>query len=146
MSGRTFVLRTDNARDRMAAAWQFACEFLEIGERAKVTVDEFKSKRSLEQNSMFHAICGELAKQKQWAGVWLDTEAWKRLLVDAWARHEGQSQGRVVPSLDGASVVSLGIQTRSMKVADMADLITFAQWYCAENEVDCSGYKEQEAA
>jgi hypothetical protein len=41
----------------------------------------------------------------------------------------------VVPSLDGASVVNLGIQTRRMTVGDMADLITFAHAFCAERRV-----------
>lgn len=92
--------------------------------------------RSLDQNDMFHAICGDIAKQKQWAGQWLDVEAWKRLLVDAWARADGRMQSRIVPSLDGQSVVNLGIQTRKMKVGDMADLITFAQSYCVEHEIE----------
>lgn len=98
-------------------------------------IEEASSKRSLEQNSMLHAICSDLSKQRQWAGEWIDTEGWKRLLVDAWARAENRPQGKVVPSLDGKSVVNLGLQTRRMKVCDMADLITFAQAYCVEHDV-----------
>ena len=37
--------------------------------------------------------------------------------------------------LDGNSIVNLGIQTRRMKVGEMADLITYAQSWCAENGV-----------
>lgn len=133
-----FVLRVENARDRMKAAWEHACRYLELGMPVRVTVDEFKSTRSLDQNAKFHAICGELAKKKQWAGKTIDTEGWKRLLVDAWARATERSQGHIVPSLDGASVVPLGIQTRTMKVADMSDLIEFAQSWCAENDVRLS--------
>lgn len=91
--------------------------------------------RSTDQNAMFHAICGDLSEQKQWAGRWIDTEGWKRLLVDAWAREEGRVQAVVVPSLDNQSIVNLGIQTRRMKVGDMADLITWAQAYCADHGV-----------
>ena len=134
----TFILTPDNARDRMKAAWAFACRFLELGKSAKVTVEECTSKRSLEQNAMFHAICDDIAEQRQWAGRWIDGEGWKRLLVDAWARHENKAQAQVVPSLDGKSVVNLGIQTRKLGVADMADLITFAQSYCVENDVRLS--------
>ena len=131
----TFILNPDNARDRMKVAWAFACQFLQLGKSAKVTVEECTSRRSLEQNAMFHAICGDLAQQRQWCGHWIDTEGWKRLLVDAWARHENKAQAQVVPSLDGKSVVNLGIQTRKLKVADMAELITFAQSYCVEHDV-----------
>mgnify|MGYP003527078375 CR=1 FL=1 len=131
-----FILREHNARDRMKAVWDFACQILQHpGKAAKVKIEECQPTRTLDQNDMFHAICGDIAKQKTWAGHKLDTEAWKRLLVDAWARAEGKQQGRIVPSLDGQSIVNLGIQTRSMKVGDMADLITFAQAWCVENDV-----------
>lgn len=92
--------------------------------------------RSLDQNAMLHAICRDISKQKPWAGKRRDTEAWKRLLVDAWARATEKVQVEIVPSLDGQSVVNLGIQTRKMKVGDMADLITFAQSYAVENEIE----------
>jgi hypothetical protein len=130
-----FILKVENARDRMAAAWAEACRSLEVGKAVRVTVEECRSTRSIEQNAMFHAICGEVAGQVKWAGRWLDTEAWKRLLVDAWAREDNRIQGTVVPSLDGMSVVNLGIQTRRMTVGEMADLITFAQAYAIENNV-----------
>lgn len=131
----TFILRADDARVRMAAAWQFACSYLESGQDAIVTVKQYKPTRSLEQNAMFHAICGEIAEQKQWAGRRIDAEGWKRLLVDAWARESNRRQGDVVPSLDGSSIVNLAMQTRRMTVGDMADLITFAQWWATDNDV-----------
>ncbi|WP_312252738.1 recombination protein NinB [Stenotrophomonas sp.] len=131
----TFILRADSARDRMKAAWLFACEFLQHGQDVMVTVAEYKPARSKEQNAKFHAICGELAQRKQWAGRWIDAEGWKRLLVDAWARESNRQQGDVVPTLDGASIVNLAIQTRRMTVGDMADLITFAQAWAVDNDV-----------
>ncbi len=132
----TFILRPENGRVRMRAAWDAACAVLQFDKPVKVTVEEARLTRSIEQNDMFHAICGDIAKQRTWAGKRIDTEGWKRLLVDAWARTEGKGQGNVVPSLDGASVVNLGIQTRRMKVGDMADLITFAQAWAVENDVE----------
>lgn len=132
----TFILREHNARDRMKSVWDFACQILQHpGKAARVRIEECQPTRSLDQNAMFHAICGDIAKQKTWAGHKLDTEAWKRLLVDAWARAEGKQQGRIVPSLDGNSIVNLGIQTRRLKVMEMSELIEFAQAWCAENDV-----------
>lgn len=130
-----FILRPENARDRMRAAWNEACNVLQFGKPVRVEVKEARGTRSLDQNAMFHAVCGDIARQRQWAGRWLDTEAWKRLLVDAWARAEGKAQGTVVPSLDGESIVNLGIQTRRMTVGEMADLITFAQAWAVEHDV-----------
>jgi len=132
---QTVILKPDNARDRFAYLWRLACEILQFGKNVRVTLDEFKSRRSLEQNAKFHAICGDLAKQMPWAGSRIDTEGWKRLLVDAWARAERKSPGQIVPSLDGQSVVALGIQTRSLPVGDMSDLIEFAIAYAVDHGV-----------
>ncbi len=134
-----FVLRAEGgAWERMRDAWLFAKSILDGGKNVRVDIKELLPKRSLEQNAMFHAMCGEIAQQRQWAGQKLDGEAWKRLLVDAWAREEGRVQGHIVPSLDGQSIVNLGIQTRRMTVAAMADLITWAQAWAAENGVRLS--------
>lgn len=145
----TFVLNTGNARGRMADAWRFACQHLELGKAVRVEVKECKSTRSLEQNAMLHAICEDIARQRQWAGRWIDKEGWKRLLVDAWARSENRQQGDLVPSLDGASVVNLAVQTRTMSIGDMADLITFAQAWALDNDVvlrDVAPVRDQQMA
>ena len=145
----TVILRPENARERMAAAWRRACEYLELGRSVRLDLRECKSTRSLEQNAMLHSICRDISQQRQWAGKWLDTEAWKRLLVDAWARVDVRRQIEIVPSLDGQSVVNLGLQTRKMSVGDMADLITFAQAWACENGVrlhEARYTDEQEAA
>lgn len=96
------------------------------------------SRRTLEQNAKFHAICSDVAQQREWAGIRLDTTGWKRLFLDAWARHEGKMQGRIVPSLDGHSIVNLGIQSRRLTVDQMSELIEFAQCWCAENDIKLS--------
>lgn len=135
MTSRTVFLEVGNARDRMAYAWKLACEYLQLGKPVRLRIDDKQPTRTLDQNAKFHALCGDIAKQRKWAGQEIDTEGWKRLLVDAWARAEGKGQGRVVPSLDGQSVVNLGIQTRRMRVADMAELIEFAQAWAVDNGV-----------
>lgn len=65
--------------------------------------------RSNEKNAHLHAILGAIAKQKQWAGQWLDIEAWKRLMVAAYERAHGReveitrrSTGRASTSSTGA--------------------------------------------
>lgn len=131
----TFILRAGDARTRMAAAWQFACSFLEIGQDVIVTVKRYEPSRSKEQNALFHAVCGDISKQRRWAGRKIDVEGWKRLLVDAWARETDRQQGDVVPSLDGASIVNLSMQTRRLRVKEMGELITFAQWWATDNDV-----------
>lgn len=135
MTAQAVVLRPENAPQRWDFTWAKVCEYLELGKPVMLTVDEFKPRRSLDQNARFHAICADMAAQFPWAGQAIDTEGWKRLLVDAWARVEGKGQGRVVPSIDGQSVVNLGIQTRKMSVADMTDLMAFAEAWATEHGV-----------
>lgn len=94
--------------------------------------------RNNEQNKLLHAVCGDVAKQKKWASQYLDTEGWKRLFVDAWARETGRSPGKVVPSLDGESVVILNISTRKLSKRDFAELMDWIMAYCAVNEIRIS--------
>lgn len=142
---RTFFLDAEHARDRMVAIWRIVNEYLLAGKDVRIRIDEKQPTRTLEQNEKLHALCSDIAKQKMWAGQWIDTEGWKRLLVDSWARTEGKIQGRVVPSLDGQSIVNLGIQTRNMRVSDMADLIAFAEAYAIDNEVTLNDSRRETA-
>lgn len=134
-AARTLYLDSEHANERWHRAKEFVRELLAVSKSVRVRIDEKQPTRSIEQNERFHAICCDLAKSTPWGGKMRDTEAWKRLLVDAWSRTNNGVQCEVVPSLDGSSVVMLGIQTRSLRVGEMSDLIEFAQWWCAEHGV-----------
>lgn len=95
-------------------------------------------KRTDDQNARLHAMLGDIAKQRKWMGQQLSIDDWKRLLVDAWARQEGRHAARVVPSLDGQGVVTLGAQTRTMGVRDMASLIESIYAWGSEQGVQWS--------
>jgi len=136
MNSKSFTLTKSDARQNMVGAWELVTKMVAAGKRVRVTVGEMASSRSTEQNDRFHAICHELSQQRQWAGQTIDTEGWKRLLVDCWARATDRGQGKVVPSLDGYSVVNLGIQTRRLPVGEMSELIEFAQAYCTDHDVE----------
>lgn len=94
--------------------------------------------RSLDQNARLHAMCADIARQKDWAGRKWSTEDWKRLLVDAWMREARGAGGAVVPSLGNDGIVTLGLQTRSLGVKAMADLITSIQAWGDSNGVQWS--------
>lgn len=141
MTIRTYFLPKDDvakAESVMHLVIEEVAVMIRSNRKIRIRLDESVSKRSLEQNDMLHALCGEISKKRQWAGKERDVEAWKRLLVDAYSRAEGKSQCEVVPSLDGSSVVMLGIQTRSMTVAQMAELITWTQSWCWHEGVELS--------
>jgi len=71
--------------------------------------------RSDEQNKKYHAIIAEIAKQAQHMGARWEAESWKRFLIDQFATETGLQGGKVVPSLDGARVVQLGLQSRKLR-------------------------------
>ncbi len=124
-----FILRTDNARQRMAAAWQAACRFLELGQAVKVTVDEVKPTRTLDQNDKLNTMCGEVAAQVEWHGQWLTKDDWRHMFVASYRK--GQ---KVVPGIDGGFVV-LGASSRKLKVKECADVIELIYAFGTEHGV-----------
>lgn len=101
-----------------------------------VTISEPKKRRIQEEK--YHAMIGDIAKQCVFMGIKWDSDDWKRLLVDAFAkamREAGtplHNDGRVVPSLDMERVVQLGIQTRDFYVKEAAQFIEYLYAYGAE--------------
>ena len=90
--------------------------------------------RSAEQNSLLHAVLTDIAEQKQWAGQWLDSEDWKRLLVAAFGRANGNPP-TVLPSVDGHGVDMIFRRTHRMSKQEMSELIEFATSWAIDNGV-----------
>jgi hypothetical protein len=132
-----FIIRGD-ARSAMAAAYREAQRYVADGLAVRVTLEALQPTRTVEQNRLFHSVCRDLSQQVDWAGRKLDTEGWKRLLVDAWARESGRLQSSIVPSLDGQSVVAIGLQTRTMRIAELCELTEFAHAWGSERGVQWS--------
>lgn len=100
MSAQPFILRTENARQRMKAAWDAACRFLEAGKPVKVTLEEYEPFRTLDQNDKLNVMCGEVAAQVEWHGQRLSKDDWRHMFVASYRK--GQ---KVVPGIDGGFVV-----------------------------------------
>mgnify|MGYP003542979798 FL=1 len=102
------------------------------------------------QEERYHAMIGDISKQVDFLGKKRDSETWKRLLIDAYvrvarenAKAEGKQdpfagQGEVVPSIDGTSVVQLGVQSREFKVKQASEFIEYLFAYGAERGVTWS--------
>lgn len=133
MTSQTVILQPDNARARMRFAWDKACELLEFGRSVKITLDEFKSKRSLEQNRKLWAMLHDVADQVEWPVDGrlqrLSAEDWKDILSAGLHKHQRVAQG-----VDGGFVM-LGQRTSKMRVSEMVELIEFIQWFGAEKGV-----------
>lgn len=130
---QTFILRTDNARARMAAAWSFACQFLELGQSVKVSISECKLTRTLEQNALMWAMLHDIARQVEWHVdgrlQLLEAEDWKDILTAGLRKNQ-----RVAAGVEGGFVM-LGERTSRMKVSEMIELIEFMYWFGAERDV-----------
>lgn len=141
-----FVLRPENARERMTAAWRFACQFLELGRSAKVTITEAKPTRTLEQNSRLWALLTDVSRQVEWPvdGKMqrLSPEDWKDIFTAALTRGQRVAQG-----IEGGFVM-LGSRTSRMNVGEMCELQDLIEAFGAERGVEWTepNCKQQEAA
>jgi len=91
--------------------------------------------RSTEKNARLHAVLGEIAKQKQWAGQWLDIETWKRLLVAAWTRARGEHV-LLLPAVDGHGLDIVYRRTSRLTQSEMVELIDYVEsWALGEGVV-----------
>lgn len=90
--------------------------------------------RSVEQNAKLHAVLHDISRQKQWAGLWLDIEAWKRLMVAAWERANGKS-AEFYPAIDGVGFDVVYQRTSRMNKNEMIELIEYATAWAVQNGV-----------
>jgi len=129
----TFVLRPENARSRMKAAWEFSRAYLELGLVVKLELSECKPTRSLEQNSRLWALLHDVARQVKWQvdgrETYLSPEDWKDVFTAA--LRKGQ---RVSPGIEGGFVM-LGARTSKMTVGEMVELQTLIEAFGAQHGV-----------
>lgn len=138
---QTVVLRTDNARERMAEAWRLACAYLELSKPVRVTLQEYVPKRSLDQNALMWARLTDIADQVIWPVdgqmVCMTPEDWKHVLSAGLKKNQ-----RVAAGVEGGCVI-LGQHTSRMTVAEMQELLEFIEWFGNERGVrwsDPRGY------
>jgi hypothetical protein len=129
----TIILGLDNARARMAAAWSEACRYLELGKPVKLTLDEAKPSRTLDQNAKMWATLTDIARQVQWPVdgklQYLEPEDWKDILTAGLKKEQRVAQGYA------GGFVMLGQRTSKMRVGEMVELIELALAFGAEHGV-----------
>lgn len=93
------------------------------------------------QESKYHAMIGDIAKQVDLLGCKRSAEDAKRLLIDAFARVMREAgtplrqEGKILPSLDGSGFVQLGIQSRKFSVKEASEFIEHLYAYGSEHGV-----------
>lgn len=121
MNSRTYILSHATARDNAAKhVWNAPDGYaVRIGE----------PKRNEEQSAKFHAMCGDVAKQKLFMGKRITKDQWKTLFVSAHAVATGdESSG--VPGLEQEYVV-LRESTADMGKKRMSSLIEYVLAWAA---------------
>ena len=141
MTKRTFILAHNEARTNAIKAVKDAPD------GHMVVISEPTKKRIQEEK--YHAMIADIARQHTFMGEKRDSDDWKRLLVDSFAkvmRDAGtplHHDGRVVPSLDFQRVVQLGIQTKDFYVAEASQFIEYLFSFGAEYGIVWSKSKQE---
>jgi len=123
-------------REMMTVIWPTLKSMLMAGHR--MTIEIKQSKRSVEQNAMFHGIITKISKQMKSAGSTWTADDWKRLLIDQWANDTNRKIGKVCPSLDGERIVQLGLQSYEFTTTESSDFIEFLLAWSAQKGIDVS--------
>lgn len=114
-------------------AWQECKTVLENGQALTLTVKPIT--RSDEQNAKYHSMISEVAKQAKHVGASWDSESWKRLLINKFAKETGRNPGRLIPNLGLDGVVEVDILSRNFTVQDAGDFIEWLNAWAIENGV-----------
>ena len=129
-----FHLQTaEQASALMASVWPKVKDTLLAGKQLRMEIKAESKTR--DQEEKYHAMLGEIATQAQHLGAKWSTEDWKRLLVDLFAKETGLQGGKIIPSLDGQSIVQLGLQTRYFTKEQAMEFITFLEAWGANNGI-----------
>jgi hypothetical protein len=99
--------------------------------------------KSREQEKLYHAIIGQIAKQAQHLGSRWNQESWKRFLIDQWASEEKQTNiSKLAPSLDGERIVQLGMQSRRFTKEQGISFVEWLLCWAANNGVTIEERRE----
>ncbi len=129
--------------------------FVEIAKSLKsgityILTFEVFDERTHEQNKKMHAMLADIAKQAKHLNQVLDEESWKRLCVkqfaddciendiDRLAEYWRKQNFRIIPSLDGKSLVMIGAQTRKFPRYVAAGFVEWLYTFGSENNIQWS--------
>lgn len=147
------TMRVETLIDLKRAFNEFSKQ-LKQGVVFTITFEEFDAK-SREQENKYHAMLRDVARQAKHLNQVLDEDSWKRLCVaqfrddcienniDRLADYWKKQNFRLIPSLDGKSVVTLGAQTKKFPKYVAAGFIEWLYQYGSENNIVWTDPDEQ---
>ena len=108
---------------------QFAASYILEAAPDDCVVTFKEPTRSLEQNARLWAMLTDVAEQVNWYGKKLTADDWKTVFTAS------LRQTRVVPTIDGAGFVPLGMSTSKMSKAELGALMDLIDAFGAERGV-----------
>lgn len=129
MSKTVFYLRDERVRNNLINH----IKSLPLSEDYPLVVKISDPDRTLAQNDLFHALCGDTARQLQWAGKTRDLASWKVLYVSGHAIATGKP-GEVVPGLEG-EFCAIRESTAKMGIKRMSSLIEYSKAFAITSGV-----------
>jgi len=100
----------------------------------KMVLEIKPSTRSLEQNSLLHAVLTDISQQVEWMGKKLSVEIWKRLCMAAWLR-EKKEQPMLIPALDGNGFDVVFEKTSKLSITQCSELVEWCFAFGVEHGV-----------
>lgn len=134
---KLYVRTPSDIAPRLAYAQTVIWQMLPDGH---VVVTIGNESRNEQQSCKFHAMCGDVSRQCQWADKKRTAEQWKLLFVSAHAVATKQG-AEIVPGLEG-EFLNIRESTARMGVKRMASLIEYVYAWGADNGVVWSAYDE----
>lgn len=92
--------------------------------------------RKLEQNSLLHALLGELEKKATWQGERLTLAAWKTLMISAHTIATGEPV-KLTVGVEG-EMVNLRESSAEMSISRISSLIDYIKAWAAMNDIALS--------
>lgn len=117
---RAFTLKDRKTRHDVA----MSVNALPLGTRIEIK----DRSRSDDQNRAIHGLVGQILKQRPThCGIVMDMASYKAIFMHGLGR-----ELTMLPSLDGKSLVPMGLSTSALSVTEFADLMEFVLAWSAE--------------
>jgi hypothetical protein len=120
MERRSFTLKDRKTRHDVA----LLVNGLPLGTRIEIK----DRSRTDDQNRAIHGLVGQILKQRpEHRGIVMDLTSYKAVFMHALGR-----ELTMLPSLDGKSMVPIGLSTSALTVSEFNDLMTFVLAWAAQ--------------
>lgn len=130
MDKQTFFLRNEQVRRNLIEQ----INKLPLNDQHPLTIRITDYDRSLLQNSMFHALCGDVARQAIWMDAKRTAVQWKTLFVSGHSVATGNG-AEIVPGLEG-EFCNIRESTAKMGIKRMTSLIEYSTAWAVGNGVN----------